>query len=223
MRSVQAMLFDMDGTLVDSVPAHIKAWTRALRACGANLPPEAIHPEIGKGADHLIEDLVGPVQAHRCADTAQRLHSLIFTREFLPRLRVFPSVNGLFADLRRRDCRIAIVSSAKRAHLDRLIKQIAAPIDLVVSGDDVRATKPDPALWQVALDRLAIQADQAIMVGDSPHDFTAAAPLGLIGVGVLTGGFRDETLVRAGARRIYADLDELRRHLGDWLPIPMTA
>ncbi|MBC7543461.1 MAG: HAD family hydrolase, partial [Candidatus Sericytochromatia bacterium] len=116
-----------------------------------------------------------------------------------------------------------IVSSAKRNELDRLVSQIPGPIDAVICGDDVPRTKPDPALWQAALTRLGVTASEAVVIGDSPSDFTAAQALGMTGAGVLTGGFAADRLQRAGARFVYEDLDDLRRHLGDWLPLPKAA
>jgi HAD superfamily hydrolase (TIGR01509 family) len=223
MRPTDAVLFDMDGTLVDSVPAHTNAWMRALRACGTNLTYAAVHDQIGKGADHLVPDLVGDAVAVRCSETAIRLHDRIYAREFLPRLRLFPGVNPLFAALRDQGCRIAIVSSARKRELDWLISQIAGPLDAVVCGEDVPATKPDPALWAAALAKLGLSAHQAIAVGDSPHDFRAARPIGLTGAGVLSGGFSAEQLQRAGASVVYQDLDDFRAHLGDWLPLSRVA
>jgi HAD superfamily hydrolase (TIGR01509 family) len=223
MHLIGAMLFDLDGTLVDSVSAHTTTWMRALRVCGVDLTYDAVHDQIGKGSDQLVPDLVGDEVAARCGETAIRLHDRIYTRECLPRLRVFPSVNPLFATLRQQGCRIAVVSSARRAELDRLVSQIAGPIDVVVCGEDVPRTKPDPALWRVALHRLNLPANQALAVGDSPYDFEAAKALGLKGIGVLTGGFSEERLRRAGARQVYEDIDDLHRHLGDWLPLPKVA
>jgi HAD superfamily hydrolase (TIGR01509 family) len=223
MQPLRAMLFDMDGTLVDSVPAHVSAWMRALRACGTQLTYQVVHDQIGKGADQLVPDLVGDETAARCGEAAMRLHDRIYTKECLPHLRIFPGVRPLFDALRDRGCRIAIVSSARRSELDRLVSQIAGPIDTVVCGDDVPRSKPDPALWRMALHRLGLTADQAMAIGDSPYDFTSAQPLGLLGTGVLTGGFPADTLLQAGARCVYADLDDLRWHLGDLLPLPKAA
>lgn len=223
MQRIEALLFDLDGTLVDSVPAHTTTWIRALRVCGVEVPYDAVHDQIGKGADHLVPDLVGDDVAARCGDTAIRLHERIFARECLPRLRIYPSVHPLFAALRQLDCRIAVVSSAKRLTVDRLISQIAGPLDAVVCSEDVPRTKPDPALWRMALHRLGLAPSQALAVGDSPYDFESAQALGLAGIGVLTGGFSEERLRRAGARQVYGDLDEVRRHLGDWLPLPRVA
>jgi HAD superfamily hydrolase (TIGR01549 family) len=217
------MLFDMDGTLVDSNPAHTTAWMRALRACGVNLGYEVVHDQIGKGADHLVPDLVGDDLAARCGETAKRLHDHIYTREYLPRLRLFTSANPLFAELRQRECRLAIVSSSKKPELDRLISQVAGPIDVVICGDDAPRTKPDPALWRVALHRLDLPASAAMIVGDSPYDFQAARALSLVGAGILTGGFTEERLRRAGAAQVYQDLDDFRMHLDDWIPIPRAA
>ena len=223
MQALRAVLFDMDGTLVDSVPAHVAAWMRALRACGAQLTYAAIHDQIGKGADQLIPDLVGDDVAARCGDAAMRLHDHIYTREFLPKLRLYPSVPPLFEALRRQGCRIAIASSARRPELDRLVSQIPGGVDVLVCGEDVPRSKPDPALWRVALARLAVPPNQAMVVGDSPYDFVSARALGIVGAGVLTGGFTADVLLRAGARFVYEDLDTLRHHLGDWLPLPKAA
>jgi HAD superfamily hydrolase (TIGR01509 family) len=217
------MLFDLDGTLVDSVPAHTAAWMRALRACGAQLTYDAVHDQIGKGADQLVPDLVGDEAAARCGETAIRLHDRIYSREYLPRLRVFPAANMLFRELREQGCRIAIVSSARKPEVDRLVSQFAGPLDVVLCADDVPRAKPDPALWRVAMQRLNLGPDQVVAVGDSPYDFQAARSLGIAGAGVLTGGFAEERLRRAGASRVYQDLDDLRTHLGDWLPLPRAA
>jgi HAD superfamily hydrolase (TIGR01549 family) len=201
--SERALIFDIDGTLVDSNDAHAAAWSDALAAFDIQRPPALIRPLIGMGGDKLLPQLTG-IEAdgplgRRIADhRAQR-----FRDHYLETLAPFPDVRALFERLAADGVRLAIASSAQKDELDRLL-EIAHVRDLIehqASAGDVAASKPDPDVVQAALARLRVPKDAVLMVGDTPYDIEAARRAGIGAIGFRCGGRSDDDL--AGTVALY--------------------
>jgi HAD superfamily hydrolase (TIGR01549 family) len=215
----EAVLFDIDGTLVDSVDLHARAWQETFEHFGKRIPFQAIRAQIGKGGDQLIKEFLSPEELERLGGPIDRYRSELYKRKYLGQVRPFPRVRELFQELRRRGIRIALASSAKGDEL-ATYKKIARIEDLVeaeTSADDAERTKPYPDIFEAALKRLggAIHKDRVFVVGDSPWDAIAAVRLGIRPIGVLCGGFPEEELRKAGCIAIYRDPADLLDRLDE--------
>jgi phosphoglycolate phosphatase-like HAD superfamily hydrolase len=152
---IRAVIFDIDGTLIDSVDLHAEAWRDALRHFGYDLPFDRVRAQIGKGGDQLMAALL-PEEVRRRGEEIERYRLDLFKREYLPRVRAFPSVRELFQRIKADGLRIALASSAKEEELERY-KQIAGIDDLLeaeTSSDDAEKSKPHPDIFEAALARL---------------------------------------------------------------------
>lgn len=209
---IKAVLFDIDGTLVDSNDFHAEAWQRAIARSGIDIPLDRVRAEIGKGADNLLPALLPDdfVQSHRAQ--IEQFRSALFEREYRPRLRPFPRVRELLARIAEKRIRIVLASSGGKdevAHHRDLIG-CADLVEATVSGDDVAHSKPCPDIFEAALNELGdVGAHEALIVGDSPYDMQAAGKIGLGRIGLLSGGFAPETLREAGADALYDDPADL--------------
>jgi HAD superfamily hydrolase (TIGR01509 family) len=212
---VKAVIFDIDGTLIDSVDLHAAAWREALRHFGHDLPYEKVREQIGKGGDQLMAALLPEDEVRRRGEEIEEYRLALFKREHLPRVRPFPMVRELFERIEADGLRIALASSAKEQELERY-KEIAGIADLLeaeTSSDDAERSKPHPDIFEAALARLeGIEAADAIAVGDTPYDAQAAGKVGLRTIGLLCGGWPERELRRAGCVAIYRDPADLLRH-----------
>jgi beta-phosphoglucomutase-like phosphatase (HAD superfamily) len=207
----RAVLFDVDGTLVDTNALHAVAWREAFRHFGHEVPLETIRTQIGKGGDNLIPTLLpGLPEAARAEIDAWR--GDLFKRDYLPSAVPFPAVRALFERLTQDEIRIVLASSSSkeevRFHLDLIAGEdlVAA----ITSKDDVESSKPCPDIFEAALAKVApIPAEQVLVVGDSPWDMKAAARAGLKPVGFLCGGFAEPELRAEGAIACYRDAAHL--------------
>ena len=209
---INAVIFDVDGTIVDSVDLHAKAWQVAFAEFGKNVSASAIRRQIGKGADQLLPVFFSKVELDRFGQELDRRRSQLFKKEYLPNVKAFPRVRDLFKRIKQDEKLIALASSAKQDELEAY-KKIAAVGDLVTaetSSGDVESSKPDPDVFQAALTRLGIVSpDEAIVVGDTPYDAEAAGKLNLRVVGMLCGGWTEKQLRQAGCIEVYRDPAEL--------------
>jgi HAD superfamily hydrolase (TIGR01509 family) len=204
----RAVIFDIDGTLVDSVPSHARAWQEALKHFGFDLTYGQCWEQIGKGGDQLLPALIPAEIAERSEEEISDFRSKLFKEKYLPRVKAFPAVRELFERLRADGKRVALASSAKADEL-AAYKKIAGIEDLVeaeTSSDDAEKSKPHPDIFHAALDRLG-NPDPAgvVVVGDTPYDAEAAGKAGVRTVGVLGGGWPAETLRAAGCVAVYRD------------------
>lgn len=210
--TVTAVIFDIDGTLVDSVDLHARAWQEALQHFGYNIPYEKIRHEIGKGSDKLIPDLLGKDEAKGVFKELDEYRSKLWKSKYFERVKPFPRVRELFQRILGDGKQIVLASSAKGDELKKY-KQIAAIDDLVkdeTSSDDVNKSKPSPDVVEVALAKLHHPDPQTvIMVGDTPWDIMAAAKTAVRSIGVLCGGFPEQEFSAAGAIAIYRDPADL--------------
>jgi HAD superfamily hydrolase (TIGR01509 family) len=209
---VRAVIFDIDGTLIDSVDLHAGAWQEALRHFGYDRPFEEVRAQIGKGGDLVMAALLPDEEVRRRGKEIEAYRLDLFKREYLPRVRPFPAVRELFERIEADGKRIALASSAKREELERY-KQIAGIDDLLeaeTSSDDADRSKPHPDIFEAALARLGgIAAVEAIAVGDTPYDAQAAGKIGLRTIGLLCGGWPERELREAGCIVVYRDPADL--------------
>jgi len=209
------VLFDVDGTLVDTNYLHVIAWARAFRDAGENVPMSGIHHLIGMGSDMLVEELIG-----HPSDEASDGHTKHFG-ELMAEIRAFPQAGELMAEVHRRGAVVALATSASEDELDAMLEAIAAPdgsIDHIVTKDDVDRSKPEPDVFKAALEATGLDPANTLVVGDTVWDVKAAEPLGLKVVAVLTGGISRCHLEEAGAVAVYDDVAQILREL-DRTPI----
>ena len=209
---IKAVIFDIDGTLVDSVDLHAQAWKEAFKHFGKDIPYQQVRHQIGKGADQLLPVFFSKEELEECGEELEEYRSKIFKRDYLPRVRAFPMVRELFQKIKADGLRIALASSAKEEELE-VYKKIAHIEDLVeeeTSADDAERSKPHPDIFEAALKQLGdVSADEAVVIGDTPYDAEAAGKLRLRTIGVRCGGFPEEELLAAGAIAIYDDPADL--------------
>ncbi|HJU55997.1 MAG TPA: HAD family hydrolase [Pyrinomonadaceae bacterium] len=211
---IKAVIFDIDGTLVDSVDLHARAWQETFRRFGKEIPYEEVRHQIGKGGDQLMPVFFNEEELEEFGEEMEKYRGELYKREYLSRVRAFPRVRELFLKVKEDGLRLALASSAKEDELG-VYKKIADIEDLVeeeTSADDADKSKPHPDIFEAALERLGdVDADEAVVVGDTPYDAEAAGKLGLRVVGVLCGGFPEAELRAAGCVQIFqgpADLLE---------------
>lgn len=205
---IKAVIFDIDGTLVDSVDLHAQAWKEAFKHFGKDVPYQQVRHQIGKGADQLLPVFFSKEELEEFGEEMEEYRGKIFKRDYLPRVRAFPQVRELFQKIKADGKRIALASSAKEEELE-VYKKLAHIEDLVeeeASADDADKSKPHPDIFKAALEQLGdISADEAVAIGDTPYDAEAAGKLRLRTIGVRCGGFPEEELLAAGAIAIYDD------------------
>ena len=208
----EAVIFDVDGTLLDSVDLHAASWHEIFRRHGIDVPLAAVRSQIGKGADQLLPVFVPKDRLARIEKQLKDERATLFKAEYLPRVRPFPRVRELFQRVKAGGARLVLASSATRDELDGYAK-LAGIDDLLeadVSSDDAARSKPHPDIFLAALDRLGeIDRGRVVAVGDTPYDAEAAGKAGLRTVGVLCGGFPEADLRRAGCVAVYRDPADL--------------
>lgn len=213
-----AFLFDLDGTLVDSVYQHVLAWREATQAAGIELPVWRIHRQIGMSGGLMLQALwretARPVSKDE-AERIQRVHTEAFAKQ-APSLRVLPGAQELLDTLAAARVSFAIATSGRLENARHTLKLLKLPPGTpVVTRDQVKRAKPDPDLFLAAAEQLEVPIAKCIVVGDSVWDLLAARRASALGVGLLSGGYGREELERAGAYRTYDDPADLLRHLDE--------
>ena len=209
---ITSVIFDIDGTLVDSVDLHAEAWREALERFGKKVSFVEVRRQIGKGGDQLMPVFLSREELQNFGDELEQYRSDLFKKEFLPRVKAFPDVRQLFQRISQDDKRIALASSAKGDEL-KTYKAIAGIADLVeteTSSDDADRSKPYPDIFQAALAQLGdVRPDNVFVVGDTIYDAEAAGKAHLRTIGVMFGGWSEEDLRRAGCIAVYRDPADL--------------
>lgn len=220
MTRITTLLFDVDGTLVDSNDLHIRAWQAAFREAGHQVDAAAIHHQVGKGGDHLVPSLLPDIGADAQRRIAEA-HGPHF-RKFIGQVRPFPGARDLLARAKARGLIVSLATSAKQEELDHHLDLLDARdlIDVATSADDADHTKPDPDIFCAALAKTGAEPDQALVIGDSPYDVIAARRAGIAAIGLLSGGFREHELRGAGALAVYRDAADL---LANWDASPIRS
>ncbi len=209
---LKAIIFDIDGTLLDSVDQHADAWKETFEHFGFEFPLDQIRSQIGKGGDKLLGNFLNPEQCKSLKKQIETYRAELFKRKYLDSCKAFPDVKELFQDLRARTMKIALGSSAKKDEIEayKSILQIDGLVDQAVSGDDVSASKPDPDIVTEVRRTLGnLPAADCCFIGDSPYDATAAVQDGTKMIGLLCGGFPEADLRSAGASELFSDPSDL--------------
>src|SRR5579871_3698045 len=212
---IKAVIFDIDGTLVDTVTLHARAWQEAFQHYGHDFPIEQIRPQIGKGGDQLLPVFLSREEIERRGKEIEKYRDDLFKRKYFSQARPFPMVRELFQHIRAGGQKIALASSCKGDELEdyKKLARIDDLVDAATTSDDADKSKPHPDIFEAVMKRLpAISASEAIAVGDTPYDSAAAGKIGLRTIGVLCGGFPEQELRAAGCAGIYRDPADLLHH-----------
>ncbi len=211
-KKYRAAIFDIDGTLLDSVDLHAESWREVFENHGRAVSLELIRAQIGKGGDTLLPIFFAKEEVERFGKEMETERSTLFKEKMLVNARPFPGVRPLLERLRADGFKIALASSAKQDELEKYaeILGIQDLVEVGTSSDDTAKSKPHPDIFQAALAKLpGISADEALAVGDTPYDVEAAAKIALRAIGMLCGGFAEDDFRRAGALALYADPADL--------------
>lgn len=209
---IRYVLFDVDGTLIDTVDFHAWSWERTFRQFGKEVRFQAIREQIGKGSDQLLPVFWSEDELDQLGEQMRKSRGALFRREYLPRVKPFPCVRELFERIKRDDKCVAVASSSKKDELAEFLEiaGVADLADVTISADDVDRSKPHPDIFQAALRELGGPDPRGtIVIGDTPYDAQAASSAGLETIGVLCGGFPEEALRDAGCIAIYRDPADL--------------
>jgi HAD superfamily hydrolase (TIGR01509 family) len=213
-----AFLFDLDGTLVDSVYQHVLAWREALEAGGMKLAVWRIHRQIGMSGGLFVNALLretGHTVSREEAERLQRLHGEAFKR-YASQVRPLPGAEELLTYLTKAGVPWAVATSGYIESASLSLKLLGLNEDVpIITRDQVRHAKPDPDLFLAAAERLGVRIRDSVVVGDSIWDLLAARRARALGVGLLSGGYGREELERAGAYRVYNDPADLLEHLDE--------
>ena len=208
----KALIFDLDGTLIDTVYAHVFAWQRALADSGLPIEAWRIHRRIGMSGGlftRAVAREAGRELTDGEAEAIQQRHAALF-RELMPDRRPLSGARELLAFLRDQGVPHGIATSGRRPEIDASLDALGVPADMVVveRGDVLRA-KPEPDLFLACQARLGVPVGDCYVVGDAVWDLLAARRAGMLSVGLLTGGYGEDELLAAGAFRVYRGPDEL--------------
>ena len=214
----QAFLFDLDGTLVDSVYQHVLAWREALESGGIHLAVWRIHRQIGMSGGLFVNALLretGHTVSKEEAERLQEIHGEAF-RRYAPQVRPLPGAEELLSYLTKAGVPWAIATSGRMESASLSLRLLGIGDDVpIVTRDLVRHAKPDPDLFLAAAEKLGVDISNSVVIGDSVWDLLAAQRARALGVGLLSGGYGREELERAGAYRVYNDPADLLRHLDE--------
>ncbi|MDQ3755580.1 MAG: HAD family hydrolase [Acidobacteriota bacterium] len=205
---IEAVIFDIDGTLVDSVDLHARAWQETFKRFGKDIPFADVRRQIGKGGDQLMPVFFSKKELDVFGAEMEKYRGDLFKREYLSQVRAFPRVRELFERVRADGKKLALASSAKEDELKNYKKlaRIEDPVEEETSADDAEKSKPHPDIFEAALAKLGdVPKSNVIVVGDTPYDAEAAGKIDLRTIGVLCGGFPEAELRAAGCTDIYRD------------------
>src|SRR6266545_4276990 len=220
---MQALIFDLDGTLVDTVYAHVFAWQRALDEVGMPIDGWKIHRRIGMSgglfARAVAREVGRPLSGEEVEEIQRRDGELY--RELLPGRRPLPGATELLRELRDTGVVHGIATSGRRPEIDESLEVLGVGLEtVVVARGDVARAKPEPDLFLTCAERLGATPDHCYVVGDAVWDLLAARRARMLSVGLLSGGYGEDELQAAGAFRVYRDADELRASLDELGVVP---
>jgi HAD superfamily hydrolase (TIGR01509 family) len=209
---LKGVIFDIDGTLVDSNDAHAQSWVDTFAEAGYEVPFEVVRPLIGMGADKLLPKTIGISHESEQGKKLLKQRSEIFREKYLPHLRTLPGARGLVLRVRDDGLKAIVATSAKDEELQGLLK--AAEVDDLMeekaTASDAKRSKPDPDIVEAAIEESGVSSSEAVMIGDTPYDVEAATRAGVRVIAFRSGGWDDENL--KGAAQIYDGPADLLTH-----------
>ncbi len=207
-----AVIFDIDGTLVDTNYQHALAWYRAFRQHGVVMPIWQVHRAIGIGSDRVVEMLAGEHVEQQMGDALREAQGPLY-QEMIDEVEPMKDAHELLRDLKHAGHPLILASSAKQEEVERYIGLLDARdfVDGYTTSADVKASKPEPDIVNAATEKAG--GGPAVMIGDSTWDCKAATRAKLPSIGVLTGGFSEQELTEAGATVVFDSVEHLRDHL----------
>jgi HAD superfamily hydrolase (TIGR01509 family) len=208
----RAILLDIDGTLVDSVDLHARAWQEAFAHFGKELPYDDVRSQIGKGGDQLVPTFLDDDEQEAFGDELEHYRSRLFKNRYVPGARPFPGARDLVLRARAAGLAVGLATSSRQAELEHHLQLVGIEglVDAVTTGDDVERSKPFPDLFERCAAKLRVAPADCAAVGDSPFDALAARRAGIREVvGLLAGGFPARALRDAGCVALYADAGDL--------------
>lgn len=220
--ALDALIFDLDGTLVDSNPLHVEAWVRAFARYGYKVAPDRIFVEVGKGGDTLVPAVIGNDAAEKDGKKLRDAQPQEFERLARERgIRVFPGSRELLNAARGRGLKTVLATSSNKKQL-KVNEEISGLkvsdlVDCLVNSDDISTSKPAPDLVNAAAKKLGMTPAQCAMIGDTPYDAQSAKHAGVVCLGLTCGGFPELSLRKAGARAVWKDPADLLSHLDEAL------
>jgi HAD superfamily hydrolase (TIGR01509 family) len=215
---ITSVIFDIDGTLVDSNDLHAHAWQEAFRHFGCEVSYAEVRQQIGKGADQTLPVFLSPRQIAEFGEQLEKYKSQVYRQKYMSQAQPFPRVRELFERLHRDNKRIALCTSADPEELDhnKSLLGVNDLVDAETSAGDAERTKPFPDIFFAGLKKLGNPPPETVVVvGDSPYDAQAASQVPLGAIAVLCGGFSEEQLRGAGCKAIYRDPADLLAHYED--------
>lgn len=215
-RPYRAVLFDVDGTLVDSNAVHARAWVEAFREVGLDVPVERVQPLIGMGGDKLMPEATGLAADDPRLDGLGERRTELFLQRYVGDIGPLPGARALIERLTADGLVIAIATSAKKDELAAILRAGGLEpslFDTRTSSSDAEHSKPEPDIVEAAVHRAGVPAADCVMIGDTPYDLEAATRAGVDLIGVRSGGWRDADL--PGALAVYDDPADLLAHLAD--------
>lgn len=212
---INFVIFDVDGTLVDSVDLHAEAWQRAFEKYGKKIEHQKVRDQIGKGGDQLMPVFFSEKELKDFGEEMEKYRGELFKNEYLERVKPFPKAHDLIRKVAESRKSVALASSAKPEELEyfKNILDIADYLAGETNADDAEKSKPHPDIFEAALRRLGNPPpEKCAVVGDAPYDAIAARKIGLQAVGVLSGGFPEQWLRDEGCVEIYKNPADLLTH-----------
>ena len=209
---MRAVIFDLDGTLVDTVYGHTLAWQQVLAEAGTPLEGWKIHRLIGMSGGLLAEAAgheIGRPLSKGKIEQLQKRAGVVY-KKLMPERRPLPGALEILRHLRKEKIKHGIATSGRRVDAKKSLDALHLPADtVVIDRDDVERAKPEPDLFLACQDRLGVQPQECYVIGDAVWDLLAARRAGMLGIGLLSGGYGQEELYRAGAYRVYSNPAEL--------------
>jgi HAD superfamily hydrolase (TIGR01509 family) len=211
---IEAVLCDIDGTLVESNWLHAAAWKDAFEVAGITVDLEEARRQIGKGGDELIPVFVPWWKRKAIEEPLLAYRQYVFRQDYLHQVKPFPGVRDLLLKMKESGIRVSIASSADRDQLQAYekIADIGDLIEESSTADDAKRSKPHPDIFQATLKKLGLPPSKVLALGDTPYDAEAAGKAQIFTIGVTTGGWSEKDLLRAGCIEVYKDVEDLLRN-----------
>ena len=209
---IKAVIFDIDGTLIDSNRQHAESFVKAFKKFGKDVPYEDLICLIGMGADLILEKFLSKDEIDDFGDELIEDRKNIFLEDFLPEVKVFPKLRELFEKLDSDKMQIALASSAGEEELEKYKKllKISDLLDKETNADDADEAKPAPDIFEAAFDKLkSVEKNEVLIIGDTPYDAKAAKKADIEIFGVMSGGWSKDKLLGAGCEKVYRDIAEI--------------